>query len=153
MRGFFYLVAMDHAGAIVHVATLSGRRALAAPATVGKGKTGKKCCQGQGDKNVCLHRALLVLINSGCWPKSTCGLYLSKSGEIAYRHTQQAIKNRPNHSVGADGKGEWCPRADLNHRHGDFQSPALPTELLGPASKNGLWAYTGLKPECPEGFI
>ena len=25
----------------------------------------------------------------------------------------------------------WCPGADLNHRHGDFQSPALPTELPG----------------------
>ena len=23
----------------------------------------------------------------------------------------------------------WCLRAELNHRHGDFQSPALPTEL------------------------
>lgn len=26
---------------------------------------------------------------------------------------------------------EWCPRADSNHRHSDFQSLALPTELLG----------------------
>lgn len=25
----------------------------------------------------------------------------------------------------------WCPRADSNHRHSDFQSLALPTELLG----------------------
>ena len=24
---------------------------------------------------------------------------------------------------------EWCLRAESNHRHGDFQSPALPTEL------------------------
>ena len=23
----------------------------------------------------------------------------------------------------------WCLRAESNHRHGDFQSPALPTEL------------------------
>src|SRR5689334_9018676 len=28
--------------------------------------------------------------------------------------------------------GEWCPGADLNHRHADFQSAALPTELPGP---------------------
>ena len=28
-------------------------------------------------------------------------------------------------------KGEWCPEADLNHRHADFQSAALPTELSG----------------------
>ena len=26
---------------------------------------------------------------------------------------------------------KWCPRADSNHRHSDFQSLALPTELLG----------------------
>ena len=27
--------------------------------------------------------------------------------------------------------GRWCPGADLNHRHADFQSTALPTELPG----------------------
>src|SRR6478736_4983593 len=26
---------------------------------------------------------------------------------------------------------KWWPRTELNRRHGDFQSPALPTELLG----------------------
>ena len=26
---------------------------------------------------------------------------------------------------------KWCPEADLNHRHADFQSAALPTELSG----------------------
>ena len=25
----------------------------------------------------------------------------------------------------------WCPEADSNHRHADFQSAALPTELSG----------------------
>ena len=29
-------------------------------------------------------------------------------------------------------KQKWCPGADLNHRHADFQSAALPTELPGP---------------------
>ena len=24
---------------------------------------------------------------------------------------------------------KWCFRTESNHRHGDFQSPALPTEL------------------------
>jgi hypothetical protein len=27
--------------------------------------------------------------------------------------------------------GEWCPERDLNPRHEDFQSSALPTELSG----------------------
>src|SRR5690606_16703436 len=26
---------------------------------------------------------------------------------------------------------EWCPGTESNRRHGDFQSPALPTELPG----------------------
>lgn len=30
-------------------------------------------------------------------------------------------------------KVEWCPEAESNHRHADFQSAALPTELSGRA--------------------
>ncbi len=30
-------------------------------------------------------------------------------------------------------KGFWCPGAESNHRHCDFQSHALPTELPGPS--------------------
>lgn len=33
-------------------------------------------------------------------------------------------------------KRQWCPEADSNHRHADFQSAALPTELSGPAPAN-----------------
>src|SRR5262249_57236519 len=31
---------------------------------------------------------------------------------------------------------KWWPRAELNHRHTDFQSAALPTELLGLGTAN-----------------
>src|ERR1700704_2731762 len=37
----------------------------------------------------------------------------------------------------------WWPRPESNQRHTDFQSAALPTELLG------LWG-TSSDPECPE---
>jgi hypothetical protein len=30
---------------------------------------------------------------------------------------------------------KWCPRADLNHRHADFQSAALPLSYSGYAAK------------------
>src|SRR5215471_7032345 len=32
-------------------------------------------------------------------------------------------------------KKKWCPGAELNHRHTDFQSVALPTELPGRAAR------------------
>ena len=32
--------------------------------------------------------------------------------------------------------GKWCPGADSNHRHADFQSAALPTELPGRSNGN-----------------
>ena len=31
----------------------------------------------------------------------------------------------------------WCPGAESNHRHADFQSAALPTELPGPWRERG----------------
>ncbi len=37
---------------------------------------------------------------------------------------------------------KWCPRADLNHRHADFQSAALPLSYSGYAVKpRGSAAY------------
>src|SRR5438445_13788156 len=33
---------------------------------------------------------------------------------------------------------EWCPGAGSNHRHRDFQSRALPTELPGRASSRAM---------------
>lgn len=39
---------------------------------------------------------------------------------------------------------EWCPGADLNHRHADFQSAALPTELPGRDA-----GYRGIAGGCP----
>ncbi len=33
---------------------------------------------------------------------------------------------------------KWCLGADLNHRHGDFQSPALPLSYQGTFSNDGV---------------
>jgi hypothetical protein len=38
----------------------------------------------------------------------------------------------------------WCPEAESNHRHGDFQSPALPTELSGHLAER-----VGFEPTVP----
>ena len=41
----------------------------------------------------------------------------------------------------------WWPRTGLNRRHGDFQSPALPTELPGHLGfKKALADLTGIEP-------
>lgn len=42
----------------------------------------------------------------------------------------------------------WCPEAESNHRHADFQSAALPTELSGPAPKR-----TGIGRLIPFKFL
>ncbi len=31
----------------------------------------------------------------------------------------------------ANNEMKWCPETELNRRHADFQSAALPTELSG----------------------
>ena len=35
----------------------------------------------------------------------------------------------------------WCPGAESNHRHADFQSAALPTELSGPTQRGIVWNF------------
>ena len=40
---------------------------------------------------------------------------------------------------------KWCPEAESNHRHGDFQSPALPTELSGHFLYRGVAGVTRLE--------
>jgi hypothetical protein len=38
---------------------------------------------------------------------------------------------RKNQAESKSNFGEWCPGAELNHRHLHFQCSALPTELPG----------------------
>src|SRR5260221_13370010 len=60
--------------------------------------------------------------------------------------------------TGADGKergrtDRWCPGAELNHRHRDFQSRALPTELPGQTQQDHLlrWKLRSCrKSSCPH---
>jgi hypothetical protein len=48
----------------------------------------------------------------------------------------------------------WCPGAGSNHRHCDFQSHALPTELPGqvPARAAGAPVYSQAHRSCPPRF-
>ena len=51
---------------------------------------------------------------------------------------------------------KWCPGAGSNHRHCDFQSHALPTELPGhtrePKGLGERAVYRGVGSACPPGF-
>src|SRR5271154_3582511 len=42
-------------------------------------------------------------------------------------------------------KIEWCPGAELNHRHLHFQCSALPTELPGPTHASRMELMHGLR--------
>src|SRR6476646_8425631 len=49
----------------------------------------------------------------------------------------------------------WCPGAESNHRHCDFQSHALPTELPGLPRARGPGeraVYSQAKRTCPPSF-
>src|SRR5882762_3790883 len=56
-------------------------------------------------------------------------------------HADSRMADRPFRSLAMMAKmarvtlRNWCPGAESNHRHGDFQSPALPTELPGPKAR------------------
>ena len=67
-----------------------------------------------------------------------CNLSL-QDGEIASYQWK-----RPFEVLEKDPKGafihQWWPETDLNRRHGDFQSPALPTELPGRVQTYGTHA-------------
>ena len=62
------------------------------------------------------------------------------------------------HLIALPGSGSsWCPGAGSNHRHCDFQSHALPTELPGrspePERPEGAAVYSQAIRLCPPRFI
>ena len=62
--------------------------------------------------------------------------------KIVSIHTAHPFDVREGSYATKDGdRGKrWCPGAELNHRHTDFQSVALPTELPGRLARG---AYRG----------
>src|SRR6202012_3633424 len=52
---------------------------------------------------------------------------------VVAAHAPAANVARDAPRPGALGAHRWCPGTESNRRHGDFQSPALPTELPGRA--------------------
>ena len=77
----------------------------------------------------CLANPVANFINNIIW---VCG-FISDGKRIINRRelwTQTQLSNRLAH---------WWSRLELNQRHGDFQSPALPTELQNHI--NGRYCY------------
>ena len=50
---------------------------------------------------------------------------------------------------------KWCPGAESNHRHEDFQSTALPLSYPGTGEGEALgWRrFIAATRGCPEGFV
>ena len=73
---------------------------------------------------------------AGVWPVRICRDVFGKSVPVI--PTLQAGAARRlltgRKLVAVQILGKWCPGAESNHRHCDFQSHALPTELPGPLS-------------------
>jgi hypothetical protein len=76
---------------------------------------------------------LLQFVKFGAGKEArTLDLYLGKVSlyQLSYsrRETTEVIKEKP---IAKMGNSIWWPGAESNHRHKDFQSSALPTELPG----------------------
>src|SRR5690242_19025426 len=65
--------------------------------------------------------------------------FANQSREVTIVPLFERVGQFPNSSAEINELGKWwCPGAESNHRHCDFQSHALPTELPGhPVSPNG----------------
>ena len=73
--------------------------------------------------------------------RPSCGAILVT--KIISADTEQSLDRREGRQTNgktADQAKRWCPGAELNHRHTDFQSVALPTELPGRLARG---AYRG----------
>jgi hypothetical protein len=76
---------------------------------------------------------------------------------LRYRKCDLCLSLLSKMNVGGRGRmPEWCPGAESNHRHCDFQSHALPTELPGHAAPSkepqGIGepaGYSGAGRLCP----
>jgi hypothetical protein len=93
--------------------------------------------------------------------------YQQRYQQISWLEADSGARHRTCHQlshrfVGCFGRprtsanDEWCPGAESNHRHCDFQSHALPTELPGrqsPLEVSGQaerGRYKGPPLHCPE---
>jgi hypothetical protein len=75
--------------------------------------------------------------STGEWHLRTCGRGLRRPSVTTASPVHQATWIRQDFLDSMDWlspqlqRERQCPGAESNHRHGDFQSPALPTELPG----------------------
>jgi hypothetical protein len=79
----------------------------------------------------------LIAFKNGLIKKGNCVTWKEAYLIFFYQNLSDADfyhdVSKTGHILGGEStqKKEWCPEAESNHRHGDFQSPALPTELSG----------------------
>ena len=91
-----------------------------------------------------LERRLRFILETWCSAPQSCNPFVSQFwGALHY----VSSINR-NLSVQNGPRKLWCPEADSNHRHADFQSAALPTELSGHTVFGRSGWYPDLQRRC-----
>src|SRR5690554_876283 len=68
---------------------------------------------------------------SGALPLGDAPILWWREMDSNHRSLRQQIYSLPPLATWVSLHWEWCPGAESNHRHEDFQSSALPTELPG----------------------
>lgn len=125
---------------------------------------------GDDDEVWLLERAEIIVafrLEAGAAMNGIVSITAPAEPGFALSHDAWRSWNRPEKLASADA-GErrqtagWCPGAESNHRHCDFQSHALPTELPGRAPKRGQGPSSGrfivgserhVHPASPSGFV
>ena len=97
------------------------------PALPPRGGRGLRAHSEPWWRRACARRKALL-----CWfPRRQTGVKKRNPTSAVRIAVRERFVRRFEKRTGLISRRRWCPRTELNRRHEDFQSSALPTELLG----------------------
>ncbi len=104
------------------------RRSTSQPSSLGKSSASRRSTTAFGSFPSCT-----MISATSTWSNAPCNLSTTRSARGCHPCLRYVLL--PMSPVWTIEK--WCPGAELNHRHRDFQSRALPTELPGRRAEAG----------------
>ena len=97
-----------------------------------------------------LVRQMLSQLSYAPKPRRLCVSHISDEARTRYLHLGKVALYRMSYArISVPCWEPWCLRSELNQRHADFQSAALPTELPRRALYKTVVGTTGLEPVTP----